>query len=107
MISHPHFYTTWADWSATFQCPVYISKVDSVWANRTDDPGADLRPLDEPASELLPGVTAVIAGGHFEGSMVLHWNRLLFVADTLLAVRSAFNPEPGKPGVATYSFMWR
>ena len=38
--------------------------------------------------------------------MVLHWDDLLFVADTLLMVPSAKNPDPAKPGVASYSFMW-
>jgi hypothetical protein len=106
VISHPHFYTTWADWSATFQCPVYVSGVDAGWANRTTDPQADLRRLTERATELLPGVTAITCGGHFDGSLVLHWERLLFVADTLLTIRSAQNPDPAKPGVASYSFMW-
>ena len=34
----------------------------------------------------MPGVTAVKAGGHFDGSLVLHWEKKLFVADTLMAV---------------------
>jgi len=106
VISHPHFYTTWADWSATFNCPVYLSKVDSVWANRKTFPKADLKLLADQTTEVLPGVTAITCGGHFEGSLVLHWEDLLFVADTLLMVRSAQNPDPAKPGVASYSFMW-
>lgn len=106
IISHPHFYTTWADWSATFNCPVYLSKADSVWANRKTFPKANLKLLADQTTEILPGVTAIICGGHFEGSLVLHWENLLFVADTLLMVRSAQNPDPAKPGVASYSFMW-
>jgi glyoxylase-like metal-dependent hydrolase (beta-lactamase superfamily II) len=106
VISHPHFYTTWADWSATFNCPVYLSKVDSVWANRKTFPKANLKLLADQTTEILPSVTAIICGGHFEGSLVLHWENLLFVADTLLMVRSAQNPDPAKPGVASYSFMW-
>jgi len=106
VISHPHFYTTWVDWSATFKCPVYMSRADSVWANRTSTPWADLQLLTDQETELLPGVTAVKCGGHFEESLVLHWDSLLFVADTLLMVRSAQNPDPAKKGVASYSFMW-
>merc|ERR1711939_306608 len=102
IISHPHFYTTWADWSATFNCPVYMTEVDSIWANRRDSPTATLKLLNEPTTELLPGLTAVICGGHFPGSMVLHSAPpntpipTLFVADTIFAVASGHNPDPGK-----------
>ena len=110
VISHPHFYTTWADWSRTFKCPVYISAVDSVWANRSKSPpsGATLKLLDETYTEVLPGVTAAICGGHFEGSMVLHskQHQSLFVADTIFATPSSHNPDPTKPGVLSYSFLW-
>jgi len=34
----------------------------------------------------VPGVTAIKVGGHFEGSMVLHWDGHLFVADTFVNV---------------------
>lgn len=83
-----------------------MSQADSAWANRTSTPWADLKLLTEQKTELLPGVTAIKCGGHFEESLVLHWDNLLFVADTLLMVRSAQNPDPAKPGVASYSFMW-
>jgi len=109
VISHPHFYTTWADWSATFRCPVYIAKPDSEWINRPEYPQAELKTLEEQRNELLPGLTAVIAGGHFPGSMMLHSappnsvHPSLFVADTILAVPSAANPDPAKPGVTSVS----
>jgi glyoxylase-like metal-dependent hydrolase (beta-lactamase superfamily II) len=86
IISHPHFYTTWADWSTTFNCPVYMSKADSSWANRASDPKADLKLLTEMHTEISRGVTAVRCGGHFDGSMVLHWDGMLFVADTLFTI---------------------
>ena len=35
---------------------------------------------------IVPNVTAVKLGGHFPGSLVLHWEQKLFVADTLLIV---------------------
>jgi glyoxylase-like metal-dependent hydrolase (beta-lactamase superfamily II) len=34
----------------------------------------------------VEGVTAVKAGGHFDGSLVLHWEDKLFIADTLVTV---------------------
>jgi len=64
--------------------------------------------LEQQYTEILPGITAAICGGHFDGSMVLHSSHhdSLFVADAILAVPSAFNPDPAKLGVATYSFLW-
>lgn len=108
VISHPHFYTTWADWGATFKCPVYMSKIDSVWANRTRTRQANLKLLEQQYTEVLPGITAAICGGHFDGSLVLHssHHKSLFVADAILAVPSAFNPDPAKPGVSSYAFLW-
>ena len=110
VISHPHFYTTWADWSRTFHCPVYMSSVDSVWANHTSAPpqGSTLKLIDQTYTEILPGITAAICGGHFPGSMVLHsaHHNSLFVADAILAVPSSHNPDPAKPGVSSFSFLW-
>ncbi|KAL2400433.1 hypothetical protein ABEF95_006469 [Exophiala dermatitidis] len=114
IISHPHFYTTWADWSATFRCPVYMTEVDSVWANRKDGTNTStLKLLTQPTTELLPGLTAVICGGHFPGSLVLHSAPpntslpTLFVADTIFAVASAKNPNPGKRSdTISYQFLW-
>ena len=113
IISHPHFYTTWADWSRTFNCPVYMTRVDAeTWANRNPSPslpnGASLKLLDETYTEILPGMTAAICGGHFPGSMVLldTHHQSLFAADTIFSVASAWNPDPSKPGVVTYSFLW-
>jgi hypothetical protein len=31
VISHPHYYTTYAEWSKTFKCPVYTSEDDNMW----------------------------------------------------------------------------
>jgi len=85
-----------------------MSKVDSIWANRTSSPTANLKLLTNQYTEILQGTTAIICGGHFDGSMVLHssHHKSLFVADTILAVPSAHNPDPAKPGVVSYSFMW-
>lgn len=104
IISHPHFYTTWADWSTTFRCPVYLARIDAdIWANRTITSSsssashdAELKLLTQTHTEIFPGVTAIICGGHFDGSMVLHWERRLFLADTVftVAVCIAYNPRP-------------
>jgi hypothetical protein len=84
--------------------------------NRKDHPGARLKHLTEPATEIVPGVTAYICGGHFPGSLVL--NVLppnttipsLFVADTIFAVVTAHNPAPfnQRPGDGknSYAFLW-
>ena len=48
-----------------------------------------IRFIDGPAGafeRILPGVTAVKAGGHFPGSLVLHWDDQLFIADTMVTV---------------------
>jgi glyoxylase-like metal-dependent hydrolase (beta-lactamase superfamily II) len=42
----------------------------------------------------VPGVTAIKVGGHFEGSMVLHWDGHLFIADTFVNVPVSFQLSP-------------
>ena len=84
--------------------------------NRQDRPGATLKHLTAEKTELLPGVTAYICGGHFPGSLVLNvlppntQLRSLFVADTIFAVTTAHNPEShaAKPGDGriTYAFLY-
>ena len=44
--------------------------------------------------EVLPGVTAIKTGGHFPGSLVLHWQRKLFIADTIVTVPVGPCPVP-------------
>ncbi|KAK5452772.1 hypothetical protein LTS15_006920 [Exophiala xenobiotica] len=89
-----------------------MTEVDSIWANRLDLPTATLKLLTE-TTELLPSLTAVICGGHFPGSMVLHSAPpntqipTLFVADTIFAVASGHNPDPGKrKDTIAYQFLW-
>ncbi|KAL9621022.1 MAG: hypothetical protein Q9160_004540 [Pyrenula sp. 1 TL-2023] len=91
--------TTSALWSSTFQCPLYLAYADRGWLfrPRLNEPTAksstspqldklDLHLLTETYTQIVPGVTAAICGGHFEGSMCLHWEDKLFIADTLLTV---------------------
>ncbi|KAI5364823.1 Putative metallo-beta-lactamase, ribonuclease Z/Hydroxyacylglutathione hydrolase [Septoria linicola] len=108
VISHPHYYSTWADWSRTFNCPVYVGKPDQNWLERVDTPGADVRFLTEHYSEILPGsgAQAVLTGGHFPGSLLLYWQGILFIADTIFTSPSAMNPFPGKNRVISFTFFW-
>ena len=110
VISHPHYYSTWADWSRTFKCPVFVGAPDEEWLERRDTPGAELRLLTETYTPILPdeidGVTAILAGGHFPGSLLLLWDGILFNADTIFTSPSGTNPVPGKPGVISFTFFW-
>lgn len=83
VISHPHFYTTHLEWANIFACPVYMCGDDEEWLCREDRNGA--RKLIKGVTEILPGVTAIQAGGHFDGSMFLHWEKKLFLADTIMS----------------------
>ena len=108
VISHPHYYSTYADWSRTFQCPVYVGKPDREWLERSTEPGVDVRFLTAFNTPILEGsgATAILAGGHFPGSLLLHWRQNLFIADTIFPVPSAFDPEPGRPGKISFTFFW-
>ena len=62
-----------------------MSIEDAKWLERTDV--KDVRKLIQGATEtILEGVTAVKTGGHFDGSLVLHWEDKLFIADSLVTV---------------------
>src|SRR5262249_32882970 len=70
-ISHPHFYASNAAWSRAFgDCPVYIHAADREWV-QYPHPGITL--WEDDTLEILPGLTLIHTGGHFEGSQVLHW----------------------------------
>ena len=70
-ISHPHFYGSMATWSAAFgHCPVYIHAADRQWVQY---PSPVVRFWEGVSTELLPGLTLINPGGHFEGSTALHW----------------------------------
>lgn len=45
-----------------------------------------MRKFVKGATEIVSGMTAIQAGGHFDGSMVLHWEKKLFIADTFMSV---------------------
>jgi hypothetical protein len=87
VISHPHFYTTHLEWARIFECPVYVSSDDAEWLNREDKEGVrkwikGVQYIEEVGGE----VRAIQCGGHFDGSLVLLWEKKLFIADTIMSV---------------------
>ena len=82
VLSHPHFWTSHLDWAKEFDCPVYLAKDDKEWLQREDVDGRR-RLIEGIVEEIIPGVKAVRLGGHFPGSLILHWNGHIFTADTI------------------------
>jgi len=105
VISHPHYYTTYVEWAQTFKCPVYVSSDDEEWLHRADVEGVR-KPITRSTETIVEGVTAVKAGGHFPGSLVLHWENHLFIADTLVTVPSALYHIDRPPGTTSFTFFW-
>jgi len=79
-ISHPHYYTTMAEWSNTFKAPVFLHRRDEQWIPRND---FDLQLCDDVATLILPEATLINCAGHFDGGTVLHYNDILLVGDIL------------------------
>ena len=73
-----------------FNCPVYTSIEDQEWLDRQDAQYVDRRLIKSSTETISEGVTAIKTGGHFDGSLVLHWDRKLFIADSLLTVQVQF-----------------
>lgn len=69
-ISHPHYYTTMAEWGAAFGSPIRLHAADRQWVMRPD---AAIAFWEGERLDLLPGVTLIRCGGHFAGGTVLHW----------------------------------
>jgi hypothetical protein len=68
--SHPHFYGAIIDWShALGDASVYLPHADKEWLVRPDP----VVQWYEGSQTVLPGMTLIQCGGHFEGSAVLHW----------------------------------
>ncbi|CAI6280775.1 unnamed protein product [Periconia digitata] len=106
VISHPHFWTTHLEWARIFNCHVYMCAADKEWVYREDRDGvrkwiSATQPIEE-----VEGVTAIVAGGHFDGSMILHWEGKIFHADTIMSTPSGLYHRDRLPGTTTYSFMW-
>jgi hypothetical protein len=97
-MSHPHFYGAMVEWSQAFDdAPIHIPEADIGWVQRH---GPAIRSWSG-TLEVLPGLTLVQCGGHFDGSAVLHWKAgaegrgALLVGDTMTVV----------PDVRYVSFM--
>jgi glyoxylase-like metal-dependent hydrolase (beta-lactamase superfamily II) len=70
-ISHPHFYASNAAWSRAFgDCPVYIHAADTAWVQYRH-PAVTL--WEGETLAILPGVTLIHTGEHFDGSQALQW----------------------------------
>jgi glyoxylase-like metal-dependent hydrolase (beta-lactamase superfamily II) len=89
-ISHPHFYSTMADWSERLgNIPIYLHQADRDWIMRH---GPNMALWDGETQEIAEGITLVRCGGHFEGSAALHWaggadgRGALFTSDTVMVV---------------------
>lgn len=86
-ISHPHFQTTIVEWSRAFNAPVHLHRDNQPWIMRPDESAIDY--WQGQFYEPLLGVTLVHCGGHFPGSMALHWadagggQGALFTGDTI------------------------
>jgi len=86
------------EWSQAFGgCPMWIPSADRAWVQRDDPAIVEW----SGTKEVLPGLTLIQTGGHFEGSAVLHWaagasgKGALLVGDTITVV----------PDVRAVSFM--
>lgn len=96
--SHPHMYGVQSLWSAAFDdCPVYVSAPDEQWLGLRPGNtvvwggGHTADPAEGGEIEIVPGVRASQPGGHFPGSVVVHWTApdgrgVLFTGDTIGSV---------------------
>jgi hypothetical protein len=69
-VSHPHYYTTMADWSRVFGAPVFIHADDRQWVTNPSD---SIEFWSGDSKELATGLTLIRCGGHFAGGTVAHW----------------------------------
>lgn len=69
-ISHPHYYSSLVEWSRALDAPVYLHAADKRWVMRGD---SRIEHWSGETKSLWDGMTLIRAGGHFEGSTVLHW----------------------------------
>lgn len=66
---------------------MYVSEADAEWFNRKDEAGCrKLVGGVTPVSEVGGEVKVIQAGGHFDGSNFLLWEKKLFIADTMMSV---------------------
>src|SRR5579884_3580916 len=69
-ISHPHYYSSMAEWARRFDARIYLHENDRKWVMRPDERitfwTGETYPLQE-------RITLLRLGGHFPGGTVLHW----------------------------------
>lgn len=89
-ISHPHLYGSMIEWSRAFgNAPIYLHASTQSWVMRPDEV---IHFWEGDLFEVLPGLTLIRCGGHFQGSCVLHWDKgadgkgVLFSSDTIQPV---------------------
>ena len=88
-ISHPHFHSAIVEWSrALGDIPIYIHAGNRKWVMRPDP---RIVFWEEETKTILPDLTLIRCGGHFEGSSVCHWKRrgkpnVLLAGDTVQVV---------------------
>jgi len=85
--SGPTGHGAMVEWSHAFDsAPIYVHAGDRKFVSRPD---SSIQFWEEPALELLPGLTMVRCGGRFDGGSVLLWTQgaggagVLMVGDTL------------------------
>lgn len=89
-ISHPHYYSTMIEWSHAFgRIPIYLHSAEKQWVMRPDPV---VQFWDGETKALHDDITLIRCGGHYEGSMVLHWpagadgRGVLLTGDTIFVV---------------------
>ncbi|KAF4449738.1 hypothetical protein F53441_7033 [Fusarium austroafricanum] len=113
VISHPHFYSTHVQWARAFACPVYIASDDKHWTALSSSHQVLIDNIETAIQDT--DAKAIKLGGHFPGSLVLHYNSRLFIADTLMTTASgvgnwsvdATGAARDRPvGLNSFSFLW-
>lgn len=69
-ISHPHYYTTMADWGERFDAQIFLHAADREWVMRKS---SRIHFWEGTTLSLWDGLTLINCGGHFDGGTVLHW----------------------------------
>lgn len=89
-VSHPHFYAAMVEWSRAFDAPIYLHADNQPYVMRPD-PAINF--WQGETYPLNSEITLIRCGGHFSGSMVLHWaggaegQGLLLTGDTIMVVQ--------------------
>lgn len=89
-VSHPHFFSAVADWSAALgNVPIYLHEDLKPYVML---PSPNIRYWGGETHDLGHGVTLIRCGGHFKGSTALNWRDgaggkgVLMTGDTIMVV---------------------